>query len=316
LELLLKKWKRIQEKNRTKKGPVLLYKDLGMTSSVVRDLFSPDIDCVVVDSRKLLGKIRRYVKQVAPSLIPKLELYKGKRPIFDHYYIEEEIEKSLSRKIWMKSGGYIIFDQTEAMFVIDVNSGRSVGEKDHEKNALKTDMEAAREIARQLRLRDVGGIVVIDFIDLTLEKNRKKVVLELKRELNKDRAAYDILPMNDFGLVNLTRERVRPSLLYRYSEPCPRCQGLGRIPAKSTIVSKIERGIHQKKLETHIRSWVLRVNPEIAQYLSDGLRSRIRHLMIKYFIRIKLVPDSSLHGEEFLLRTIEEEKSTSQQVSS
>ncbi len=307
MENLFKTWKRIEERVKSATTPTLIHKDMGMTSSVIRDLFSPDIDRLVVDSRKLYGEIKKYLKEVAPGLLPKLDLYRKKAPVFDQFEIEDEIEKSLSRKIWLKSGGYVIFDQTEAMAVVDVNSGRSVGEKDHERNALKTDIEAAREIARQLRLRDIGGIIVIDFIDLTLEENRNKVVSEMKKELKKDRAAFDILPMNDFGLVGLTRERVRPSLLYRYSEPCPRCDGLGRVPAKSALATKIERRIQQLKSSSRERRFILRLHPDMATYMAEGVRSRIRRLMLKFFVIVKIVPDGSLKDENFVLVPAKEE---------
>ena len=308
LENLFKAWRRIEEKIKSRKAPALIHKDMGMASSVIRDLFSPDIDRLIVDSRKLYGEIKKYLKEVAPGLLPKLELYKSKVPIFDEFKIEEEIEKSLSRRIWMKGGGYVIFDQTEAMVVVDVNSGRSVGEKDHERNALKTDLNAARTIARQLRLRDLGGIIVIDFIDLMDSKNRQKVVAELKKELKKDRAAFDILPMSDFGIVQLTRERVRPSLLYKYSESCPRCNGLGRVPAKSTIVTKIERKIQQIKSSTGERRLILKVQPDMVEYMTEGFRSRLRRLMMKFFVSIKVVPDVSLKDENFVLVSAKEEK--------
>jgi len=301
LENLLKSWKRIEDKVRSSKAPALIHKDMGMASSVIRDLFSPDIDRLIVDSRRLYGEIKKYLKEVAPGLLPKLELYKKRTPIFDELKIEDEIDKSLSRKIWMKGGGYIIFDHTEAMGVVDVNSGRSISEKDHEKNAFKTDLEAARTIGRQLRLRDVGGIIVIDFIDLSNLKNRQKVVSELRRELKKDRAAFDMLPMSDFGIVQLTRERVRPSLLYQYSEPCSRCNGLGRTPSKSTIVTKIERKIQHVKSKTGERRLILRVHPDMAEYLTEGFKSRIRRLKMKFFVTIKLIADNNLKDENFKL---------------
>jgi len=308
LENLVKTWKRIQEKTKKHKGPGLIHKDMGITSSIIRDLFSPDIDRLVVDSRKLYNNIRKYLKYVAPALLSKLELYKEQKPIFDKFNIEEEIDKSLSRKIWMKSGGHIIFDQTEAMVVVDVNSGRAVKEKDQEKNALKIDVEAARVIARQLRLRDSGGIVVIDFIDLAVGKNRQKVLSVLKKELNKDRAAFDILPMSDFGIVQLTRERVRPSLLYRYSEPCSRCDGSGRTLSKSAIATKIEREVLQLKSKTGGRRFVLRVHPDMEAYLTGGMRSRLRRLQFKFFVSIQLVLDTHLNDENFKLITLKEEK--------
>jgi len=301
LENLLRIWKRIEEKATAEKAGRLIYKDVGMTSSIIRDLFSPDIDRLLVDSRKLYSEIRKYLKDVAPNLLLKLELYKDKVPIFDTYHIEEEIEKSLARKIWMKGGGYVIFDQVEAMVVVDVNSGRSVSQKDHELHALETDIQAAHVITRQLRLRDIGGIIVIDFIDLSQENHRKKVVAALRRELSKDRAAFDILAMNDFGLVSLTRERIRPSLLYQYSEACPRCNGLGRIPAKSSIITQIERSIQKYKSETGKRRLILKVTPELAVYLKEGIRSRARRLMWKYFVTLKIVVDHNIRDEDFLI---------------
>lgn len=306
LEGLLKTWYRIEEKAKNVKGSTLIHKDVGMASSVIRDLFSPDMDRLIVDSRKLYKEIRKYLKEVAPDLLSRLDFHKKKTPLFDDYNIEEEIEKSISRKIWLKSGGHIIFDQVEAMVVVDVNSGRSVNQKNQELNSLKIDLEAAREISRQLRLRDIGGIIVIDFIDLNSEKNRMKVVSELKKGLKKDRAVFDVLPMNDIGLVCLTRERVRPSLLYRYSEPCPRCQGLGRVPSKSTIITKIERKIQQIKSEKGQRRLVLRVHPDIADYMTKGMRSLIRRMMLKYFVTIEVVPVEGLKDEDFVLTSVKE----------
>ncbi len=308
LESLLKAWKQIEDKMRQSKGPKLLHKEMGVASSVIRDLFSLDIDQLVVDSRKHYGSIKKYLKDVASGLLPRLELYKGKKPVFDAFGIEDEITKSLSRKIWMKSGGYLIFDQTEAMVVVDVNSGRSVEHKDHELHALKIDLEAAREIARQLRLRDIGGIVVIDFIDLRQANDRKKILNELKKELSRDRSASDILPMNDFGLIALTRKRVRPSLLYQFSEVCPRCGGVGRVVSKSSMLTQIERKIQQIKNETGRRKFLLRVPPDMLDYLTKGIGSRIRRLMFKYLITVEVVADTEVGNENFILETANHKK--------
>jgi ribonuclease G len=307
-DTLLRTWRKIEEKAKTDKAPKLIHKDMGITSSVIRDLFSSDVSRVVVDSKKLYLEIKEYLAEVAPGLLPKVELYHEHIPLFDQSKIEDQIERSLSRKIWLRRGGTILFDQVEAMTVIDVNSGRSIGHRDHELTAYETDLEAAREIGRQLRLRDIGGIVTIDFIDLKSDKHRKRIVNELHRELKKDQAVFDILPMNDFGLVSLTRERVRPSLFLRYSEPCPRCEGLGRIPAKSMVLTKIEKRIHRMKSETGERRYVLKVHPNLAEYLSKGFNSPIRQYMMKFLVIIKLVNDESLKEEDFNLITTKEEK--------
>jgi len=306
LENLLKTWDRIIKKANDATPPELIHKDMGITSSLIRDLFSPDINRVIVDSRKLYREIKKYLKEVSPNLLEKLDLYKERKPIFDSlpfqsYSIEDAIEKSLSRKIRIKGGGYIIFDQTEAMVVIDVNSGSSVKGKDQEKNALKTNIEAAKEIAHQLRLRDLGGIIVIDFIDMAQTKNREKIVATLKKELKKERAAFDILPMSDFGVVQLTRERVRPSLLYQYSEPCPRCNGIGRVAAKSTILTKIERTIQKIKYKKGQRRLVLKIHPDMAEYLTRGLNNHKNRLMRKYFINLKIIPTLEMENKEFEL---------------
>ncbi len=306
LENLLKTWDKIEKKASDATPPNLIYKDMGFTSSLIRDLFSPDIHRVVVDSRKLFREIKKYLKEVSPNLLEKLEFYKEKKPIFDSLPfhslpIEDAIEKSLSRKIWIRGGGYIIFDQTEAMVVIDVNSGSFVSEKDQEKNALKTNIEAAKEITHQLRLRDLGGIIVIDFIDMSQKKNREKLVANLNSELKKDRAAFDILPMSDFGVVELTRERVRPSLLYQYSEPCPRCNGIGRVSAKSTIITKIERGIQKIKYNKGQRRLVLKIHPDMADYLTKGFNNHKNRLIRKYFINLKIIPTIEMDDKEFEL---------------
>jgi ribonuclease G len=305
---LIKTWRKIEEMAKIEKAPKLMHKDMGITSSVIRDLFSPDISRVVVDSKKLHSEIREYLAEVSPGLLPKVELYRDHVPLFDHYKIEDQIEKCLSRKIWLKRGGSIVFDQAEAMTVIDVNSGRSVGHRDHELNAYETDLEAAREIGRQLRLRDIGGIVTIDFIDLKSDRHRRRIIHELHRELKKDQAVFDILPMNDFGLVSLTRERVRPSVLIRYSEPCPRCEGLGRVPSKSMMLTKLEKRIHKLKSETGERRFVLKTHPDFAAMLSQGFNSRIRQYMMKYFVVIKLATDEAMKDQEFELVSAKEEK--------
>jgi ribonuclease G len=299
LEQLINTWREIEKSVKAEKAPALLYKDLSMTSSVMRDLFTSDVTRVVTDSRKLYREVRAYLKGVAPPLVDKIEFYKGKEPIFDVFNIEKETEQTLSRKVWLKNGGYIIIEHTEAMVVIDVNSGRYAAKREQELNSLRTNLEAARETARQIRLRDIGGIIVIDFIDLEDEKNKKKVYDELKKEFRKDRAKSTILPMTEFGLVQITRQRIRQSLLHTLSEPCPMCAGTGLVQSKSTIVTQIERWIRRFKSESREFRLVLTVHPLIADYLTERTISRLTRLMLRYFVRIKLVSDQSLSVDDF-----------------
>jgi ribonuclease G len=298
LEDLIGTWREVEKTVKAEKAPALLYKDMATTSSVIRDLFSNDVSRVVIDSRKLHKEISAYIKYTSPQLLEKIELHRERRPIFDTYGVEKEIEASLSRKVWMKSGGYIIIEPTEAMVVIDVNSGRYAAKKEQELNSLRTDLEAAREITRQLRLRDIGGIIVCDFIDLDDERNKRKVFEELKKEFRKDRAKVTVLPMTEFGLVQITRQRIRQSILHSFTEACPACGGTGLVQSRTTTLNQLERWIRRFKAETGGRRMILRTNPEIAAQLTEGFMSRLRKLMMSNVILIKLEVDNAIpHGE-------------------
>ena len=299
LKDLIDTWREVEKTVKSEKAPCLLYKDMSTTSSVIRDLFSNDVSRVVIDSRKLHKEIRAYIKYTSAQLLDKIELHKDRRPIFDVYGIEKEIETTLSRKVWLKSGGYIIIEPTEAMVVIDVNSGRYAAKKEQEQNSLRTDLEAAREICRQLRLRDIGGIIVCDFIDLDDERNKRKVYEELKKEFRKDRAKVTVLPMTEFGLVQITRQRIRQAILHSFSEPCPACGGTGLVQSRTTTLNQLERWIRRFKSESRESRIILKVNPQLADALRVGTLSRLRRLMLKYRILIRLEPDPAVHVGEF-----------------
>lgn len=299
LEDLINTWHEIEKTVKQERPPALLYKDMATTSSVIRDLFSNEVEHIVVDSKKLFREIRTYVKWTSPSLLDKIDLFKEREPIFDKFGVEKEIATALSRKVWLKSGGYIIIDPTEAMVVIDVNSGRYAAKREQELNSLRTNLEAAREIVRQLRLRDMGGIIVIDFIDLEDERNKKKVYDELRKEFRRDRAKVTVLPMTEFGIVQITRQRIRQSVLHSFTEPCPTCGGLGLVQSKATIVGQIERWIRRFKSETHELRVILKVHPSIAEALTEGTFSRLRKIMFKFFVSISLDSDRSLAIDEF-----------------
>lgn len=308
LEGLLATWREIEQSVKTEQAPSLLYKDLATTSSVIRDLFTEDVERVVTDSKKLYKEIRAYVKSTSSGLADKIELYKGREPIFDVYGTEKEIAATLSRKVWLKSGGYIIIEQTEAMFVIDVNSGRYAAKQEQEMNSLKTNLEAAREVSRQLRLRDIGGIIVVDFIDLEDERNKKKVYDELRKEFRRDRARITVLPMTEFGLVQITRQRIRQNILQSFSEPCPVCGGAGMVQSKSSIVNQIERMIRRFKTESREFRLQLKVHPNIAEYLQEGTFNRMLRMMLKFRVYIKVETDSKLPIAEFRLISVKQGK--------
>jgi len=299
VDSLVKTWHETEKRLKSVKSPSLVYKDLGMASSVIRDLFTADIDRVVVDSRKMYQQITNYLQEVSSQSSSKVELHRGKKPLFDAFGIEQEIDRSLSRKIWTRSGGYILFDHAEAMTVIDVNSGKYMGRAHHDDNALRINLEAAHEIARQLRLRDIGGIVVIDYIDMTDPRCKRRLQDEFRRELRKDRSQSNISQISEFGLIEMTRERVRPSLLFSYSEPCPTCDGIGRVISKATVLTRIERWLIRYKFVGNERSLSLKLHPEVVSFLSTGFWSRLRRLMWKYWMKIELRPDESLRVDDF-----------------
>lgn len=299
LDNLMKSWEQVVKKMKTVNPPALVHKEVGMLSSVIRDLFTSDIESLMVDNKKMHKEIVKYMKEVSPQLVDRVILHDKKTPLFDQHDIEAQINRSLSRKVWLKSGGYLFIDHTEALTAIDVNSGRFTGKSNHDANSLKINLEAAREIARQLRLRDIGGIIIIDYIDMVDPKNRLKLEEEFKRELARDRAQANTTSVSEFGIIEMTRERVRPALLFSISEPCPACMGTGRVISKATIAPKIERWIKRYRSEGGDRSLQLVVHPELAKFLTTGYRSLIRRMSWSYWMRFKIITDENISLDEF-----------------
>ncbi len=296
---LMQTWRGIERTMKKSRPPTLLHKDMNASSSAIRDMFSEDVTRVVLDSPKLYREIRGYVNLVAPHKVDAIQLYQGRVPIFDHIGVEKQIQESFNSKVWLKSGGYIIIEHTEAMKVIDVNSGRYAKKQEQELNSLKTNLEAAREIARQIRLRDLGGIIVIDYIDMDHEENRRKLFEEMKREMRRDRAKYTILPVSEFGLMQITRQRIRESVQISFTEACPLCHGEGRIQSKAFILTRIERWLRRFRLTSKEMRLALHVHPAHAAFLTEGALSPLLRLMLRHFVRIRLMPDSSLAADEF-----------------
>ena len=300
LKDVLDKWNAILDKLKDAKPPALLHQDMDMTESLVRDLFAKDYSRILIDDAKIFRSIKSYVSRVAPNMVPNIELYKGSEHIFDHMKISREVDSVFSPRVKMPSGGYLIFEQTEAMYVVDVNSGRYAAKREQEENSLKTNLESAREIAKQLRLRDIGGIIVVDFIDLRDDANRKKVFDELRREFRKDRAKTNVLPMSDFGLVQITRQRIRPSVVKSVSKVCPMCGGSGSIISQNTIVADIEGWLTKFKYnyKGHF-SLDLHLNPYLMSMVQRGWVSQRLKWLLSYRMNVNILADETMSMNDF-----------------
>ncbi|MFH1681236.1 MAG: Rne/Rng family ribonuclease [Candidatus Eisenbacteria bacterium] len=295
---LTRLWKKIQEAHGRMPCPSLLHKEVGLTTGLIRDLFSEDVDRLIIDSRKEHKQILTYLQSTAPELRDRVRLYKEETPIFDAYEIENEITKTLSSKIWLRQGGYIVLEQAEALVAIDVNTGRYTGEKDQEETIFRTNLEAAKEIARQLRLRDVGGIIVIDFIDMEKEANREKILEALREALRRDRSRTKTFRVSELGLVEMTRQRVRPSLLHYFSAPCPHCGGTGKRLSLATLAGKVERLLERVSSYCDERKVVVKLNPEVAVAFLEGSAGRLEAIEKRYRLGVEVQDDPSLAREE------------------
>ncbi len=243
---LLTTWEKIQEARKSRKAPAPLHIDHSLVLRLVRDAFHEDVERMVVDMPKVHEEACAFMEEFSPQLKEKIHLYKGIEPIFDAFNVETQIARSLARKVWLKSGGYLVIDQTEALVSIDVNSGRYVGQTSLEDTTLKINLEAVKEVVYQLRLRNIGGIIIIDFIDMDKEQNRDKVYRALDEELKKDRARTNVLKISELGLVQMTRKRVQEDLVRYLSEPCPICEGRGSLRSRQTVCYEIFREIQRE----------------------------------------------------------------------
>ena len=306
IKMLAKLWQRIKKRAEKKKAPALIHEDIGMISGVMRDILSPEVNEVVIDSKSEYKKILSYLKSIAPVYRSRVKRYDKDVPIFDFYNIEQEMEKMLDRKVWLKKGAYIVIDQTEAMVTIDVNTGRFVGKSSQRQTILKANLEAAKEIARQIRLRDVGGLLIIDFIDMDSEEDRRKVYDQFRAALRGDRSKSSILPISDFGLIEMTRERTKPSFIFTYSDPCPSCGGRGRVVSKETQATKIERWFKRVRVLSVEREYKLILSEGLFNILAEGRRSRIRKLQKELRLDIKTTRDTSLPPEGYRILTQED----------
>ena len=299
IKRLLKLWSRLKKSAEASHPPAIIHQEVEITTSIIRDTFTDDVVRLLVDDRREYRTIMGYVRQVMPHMKDKVELYKGTTPLFDLYKLEPEIEKMLERKVWIKKGSYLIIDQTEAMVTIDVNTGRYVGKGDQETTIFNTNIEAAKETARQIRLRDIGGLIVCDFIDMYSRENRRRLYEAFKHAFRNDTAKRAINPVTDFGLIEMTRERIRPSLMHTFSEPCPHCGGSGRILSRTTMAMKIERWFNRADIDGHFKKYDLVVSPAMAETLVGNGINRLTKIMKMHRFKIDLVRDTTIPVQEF-----------------
>jgi ribonuclease G len=269
LDFLLKLWHNILLKYERSKAPALIYQDLRLPQRLIRDLYSDDIDRLLIDSESEYRELKNFVSTFFPSMDCSIELYQGMQPLFQAYDVEMEVNKALDKKVWLKSGGSIIIETTEALTAIDVNTGRYVGKRNLEDTILKTNLEAAKEIAFQLRLRNIGGIIIIDFIDMEDKSHRERVFNALEEALSGDKAKAHVLKISELGMVEMTRERTRDNLVRVLCDDCPYCDGRGFVKSISTVTYEIFREIKSYTFAEDVTELVVMVSPEVADYLYD-----------------------------------------------
>jgi ribonuclease G len=286
VEFLRRLWTQIQSRYAAAPTPSVLHEEGDLTFRVVRDLLSPEVDEFVVDTREIYEKVRGYVETLVPAFADRVRLWEQPTPIFEALGIEKEIEKALRRRVWLKSGGYIVIDHTEALVSIDVNSGKYVGKRDFEQTVLKINMEAVGEIVRQIRLRDLGGIIIIDFIDMETAEHREQVYRALKRALAEDKARTNVLEISELGLVEMTRKRVRQDLRALLSTPCPTCKGSGVTKSDDTLTAELFRAIRAKAASAPEKDITARVHPDVAAHLDGHARDDVARLSSALGVRV------------------------------
>jgi len=299
IRFLIEIWNQVVRKNEKRGGPGLMHPDLDLILRATRDLFAADVEKLVVDDRDEYERILGFVTAQDPALAQRVVLHDSDEPIFDSYGIEQEIRRATQRKVWLKSGGYLIIDQAEALTAIDVNSGRYVGKKSLEETITKINMEAAKEIVYQLRLRNIGGIIICDFIDMEKPQNRDKVFKGLQEALGRDKAKTNVLRISELGLVEMTRKRVRESIGRMLHEDCGYCSGQGFVKTATTVAYEIFREVRREAPNFKDPTLVVNCNVEVARLLQAEERQELRHLMDRYNKTIQVRPQPSYHREQY-----------------
>jgi ribonuclease G len=297
VRFLTRLWARIRKQ--AAPAPALVHADLDLVLRTVRDLFTADIDRLAIDGEDDHRRVLEFVTGLMPRLASRVHKYEGVTPIFDQYGVEAKIARALDRRVWLKSGGYLIFDQTESLTTVDVNTGRYVGKKDPEETVFRTNLEAARQVVQQLRLRNIGGIIVIDFIDMESAANRKKVFDTLQEAVRKDKARANVLRISELGLVQMTRKRTRESLEQALTSPCAHCHGTGRVRSLETLAYDALRRVQRELAATSNSARVsLRVHPELATFLTEQQRRSLDALERLVGRRVAVEPAPELEREQ------------------
>lgn len=299
MDFLIKTWDAILAKRKTASAPSLVYKDLNVTFRAVRDLLANEADKLIIDSKEEYENVQNFLARLMPDVKLSVELYRGRESIFDAYNIEGDVARALRKKVWLKSGGYIVIEQTEALVAIDVNTGRYVGKHNFDETILKTNLEAVKEIAYQIRLRNIGGIIIIDFIDMKKEQHREKVMAQMNEAMKKDKSQTNVLPLTELGLVQMTRKRIRRNLSRTLCEPCFYCSGDGHLLSGKSICHKIYRDLVTEAADIMGNRFTVNVHPEIAQLLHGSENHLIASLEKQFLKPITIYPESNYHIEEY-----------------
>lgn len=299
MDFLIRLWENIQKKSSNTASPALVYSDLNIILRSVRDLFSNEVSQFIIDNKAEYKGTFDFVQTYFPSLTNKIIYYEGSAPIFDHYGIEHEISRTLERRVWLKSGGYIVIDQTEALTSIDVNTGKYVGEENLKETILKINLESVKEIAYQIRLRNLGGIIIVDFIDMDKEENRAKLFQAFKEVMDKDRVKSTILQISELGLIEMTRKRVRESLEHILCEPCPYCKGRGLVKSPTTVCYEIFRALRNLEEYHSGNKIVVIVHSSVADLLLDEEREGLEAIEKTYNFKVIVKSDRNQHQEYY-----------------
>ena len=303
MEFLIKLWNEVVRRAEGGRCPALIYNDLDLLLRTVRDLFTADVEKLIIDSRAEYDRVKKFIAAFMPDFAGHIELYDGNDPIFDGFGIEIEIDRALERKVWLKSGGYLIVDEMEALTAIDVNTGRFVGKSSLEDTITKTNLEAAREVAEQLRIRSIGGMIVVDFIDMDRPHNREKVTRAFNEYLRKDRSKAAVTRISELGLIEMTRKRTRESLLHTLTEPCTACEGKGYTKSRRTVTYELFRELRRQGDLVEGDTVLVEVHPDVAQVLASTDRPFLEEMEKRLQKRIVVKARGSFHVEDFEIRS-------------